>query len=99
MKITEPQIGLVTPPQLHKVGKSTASSSVNGTQSFDQLLLSADTNAIDAARKSIAQSPEVREDKVEAFRQQIQNGTYNVPAEKIADRMLTESRLAKLNNK
>ncbi|MBP1623993.1 MAG: Anti-sigma-28 factor, FlgM [Acidobacteria bacterium] len=54
----------------------------------DQLDLSALGREISHLNDLIQSTPDVREDKVEKVRQELENGTYNVKAEKIAEKIL-----------
>lgn len=40
--------------------------------------------------KAVASSPDVRMDKVNSLKKSIDNGTYNVDAEKIADKIISK---------
>jgi negative regulator of flagellin synthesis FlgM len=42
------------------------------------------------AKQVAAQTPDVREDRVEALRRQIQNGSYKVDSDAVADRLVDE---------
>jgi negative regulator of flagellin synthesis FlgM len=46
------------------------------------------------AKKALSQSPEVRQEKVEALKQMVRAGTYQVPGEKVAERMLGDGLFA-----
>ncbi|MGD8989909.1 MAG: flagellar biosynthesis anti-sigma factor FlgM [Desulfobacterales bacterium] len=66
----------------------------------EQQQAKADTVALSNAAKNIQQAqkelealPDVREDKVAELKEQIENGTYEIDAEKIADKMLKDSLL------
>jgi len=54
----------------------------------DRLDLSAQGREISHLNELIQSTPDVREDKVEKVRQELENGTYNVKAEKIAEKIL-----------
>ena len=54
----------------------------------DRLDLSARSREISHLNELIQSTPDVREDKVEKVRQELENGTYNVKAEKIAEKIL-----------
>ena len=43
------------------------------------------------ARKALEDIPDVREDKVARIKKQIENGTYEIDAEKTAEKMIKES--------
>lgn len=98
MKITGSQVSQVSQVYLNKVQK-TAPAEAAAPRKTDKVELSADAELISAAQQVIAGTPEIREDKVEALRKQIADGSYSVPAQEVADKMLTEMRLAKLTQK
>jgi flagellar biosynthesis anti-sigma factor FlgM len=54
----------------------------------DRLELSARGKEISYLRGLILSTPDIREDKVEMFQREIQNGTYHVKAEGIAEKIL-----------
>ncbi|MBQ5852370.1 MAG: flagellar biosynthesis anti-sigma factor FlgM [Lachnospiraceae bacterium] len=59
------------------------------TGSFkDQLLLSATGKDAQIAKQAVANTPDVREDKIAALKEQIQNDTYEVDADDFADKIL-----------
>ena len=62
----------------------------------DTVVLSDAAQRIQEARKQLDALPDVREDKVAQLKQQIENGTYEIDAEKIADKMLKDSLLNNL---
>ncbi len=99
MRITGSQVGPVTPAQLSQIKKTAPTSAADTTRPADEVQFSSDVEAIEAARKAIAAAPDVRQDKVEALRQQIAAGTYQISSEKIADKMLAEARLFQINRK
>jgi negative regulator of flagellin synthesis FlgM len=75
---------LETPAQSEQVQKS------NGVQSdSDRLELSARGREISHFNELIQSTPDIREAKVEQVRREIESGTYNVKAEKIAEKILT----------
>ena len=43
---------------------------------------------IQVAKQAVAQAPEIRQDKVDALKQSIASGNYNISAEEIADKMI-----------
>ena len=66
----------------------------------EQQQTKADTVELSNAAKDIQQAqnqleaiPDVREDKVAELKDQIENGTYEIDEQKIADKMLTDSLL------
>ena len=69
----------------------------------EQQKTKADTVAISNAAKNIQEAqkqleavPDVREDKVAQLKKQIENGTYEIDEEKIADKMLKDELLKDL---
>jgi flagellar biosynthesis anti-sigma factor FlgM len=64
-------------------GKSAGSSNVE-----DKASLSVDSLSVSSLEAQALSSPQVRQDKVEALRQSIQNGDYKVEADKIAHAIL-----------
>lgn len=99
MKITGSQIGPVTPAQTEKVKKTAPAATPSAALPKDTVHLSADVSALDTARAVIAGTPDIREERVEALRKAIADGTYQAPAEQVADRILTEGRRAQLGRK
>ena len=99
MKITGSQIGPIAPLSLGKIKKTAPTTSSEAARPTDQIVLSSDVENIEAARNVIRETPEIRQDKVEALQSKVQSGNYHVPAEEIADRILAENRLAKLGQK
>jgi len=98
MRIEGPNINSVTELQMQKA-KSAAPAANAGPLQMDTVQLSGDAGAIRAAHEAIAQTPDIRADKVDNLRRMVQNGTYHVSALDIAKKMLTESKLSELGNK
>ncbi len=59
----------------------------------DTVVLSDAAKRIQEAKKLLDAIPDIREDKVAQLKEQIDNGTYEIDAEKIADKMLKDSLL------
>jgi negative regulator of flagellin synthesis FlgM len=59
----------------------------------DTVVLSDAAKKIQDAKKQLDAIPDIREDKVAQLKEQVENGTYEIDAEKIADKMLRESLL------
>jgi negative regulator of flagellin synthesis FlgM len=53
--------------------------------------LSTKAKEIQQAKVELAKLPDVREEKVQEIKSQVDKGTYNVSGEKIADKMVKES--------
>jgi len=64
-----------------------SSSSVAGTQSAteDRITFSSDTTSVQSLTRQALNSPEVRQDKVDALRQSVNSGAYQLDAVKIAN--------------
>jgi negative regulator of flagellin synthesis FlgM len=58
------------------------------TVETNRLELSVRGREIAHLNELIQSTPDVREDKVEQVRQQLENGTYNVKAERIAEKII-----------
>lgn len=99
MKITGDHIQGISQVNLNQVKKVQQTAKTEVPQAADSVELSSDVGAIDAARAAIANAPDVRTEKVEALRRQIADGTYQVDAQGIAAKLLTEMRLSKLADK
>ncbi len=56
----------------------------------DTVVISDAAKRIQEARAQLDEIPDVREDKVAELRKQIQDGTYQVDAEKTAEKLLKE---------
>jgi flagellar biosynthesis anti-sigma factor FlgM len=65
-----------------------------GWSGGDRLELSDRARALSVARESMASSSLIQADKIDTLKQAIMDGTYHVPAEEIAGRMLGEGFLA-----
>jgi negative regulator of flagellin synthesis FlgM len=63
----------------------------------DTVALSSAAKDIQEAQKQLEAIPDVREDKVAQLKEQIENGTYEIDADKIADKMLKDALLNDLS--
>ena len=61
-----------------------------GTAKTDTVVISDAAKRIQEIRNQLDEIPDVREDKVAQLRNQIENGTYEINADKIADRIIKE---------
>ena len=59
----------------------------------EKVNLSTTAKDVQALKNAISSLPDVREDKVQALKDQIEKGTYKVDAEKVAEKMVGESLL------
>ena len=68
--------------------------SPNAPNVEDKTSLSSDTLSVSSLTTQAMESPSVRQDRVEALRQQVQNGEYNLDANKIAQAILQQNKRA-----
>jgi negative regulator of flagellin synthesis FlgM len=73
--------------------EKTAEQPEKQTAKADTVVLSDTAKQLQEAQKQLESIPDVREDKVAQIKAQIENGTYEINEEKIADKMLTDSLL------
>jgi flagellar biosynthesis anti-sigma factor FlgM len=57
----------------------------------DKTSLSVDTLSVSSLEARAMSSPQIRQDKVDALRQSIQNGDYKVEADKVAHAILNQN--------
>lgn len=60
----------------------------------DRIELSDRARALHAAKAALADLSEIREEKVAYFKQKIKDGTYQVPGEDVAQRLMDEGLFA-----
>ncbi|MFY9394799.1 MAG: flagellar biosynthesis anti-sigma factor FlgM [Halanaerobiales bacterium] len=60
----------------------------NISKNADKVLISNKALNIKDIQKELAQIPEIREDRVKELKEQVQKGTYRVPARAIASKIL-----------
>ena len=71
-------------------GESAAEKADNTAAKTDTVVISDAAKRIQEARAQLDKIPDVREDKVAELRGQILNGTYEINAEKTAEKLLKE---------
>ena len=59
----------------------------------EKVNLSTTAKDVQSLKNAVSSLPDVREDKVQSLREQIEKGTYKVDAEKVAEKMVGESLL------
>lgn len=64
-------------------------STANRAEAKDQVILSSEAQELLQLQKQVAAGPDLRVDKVRELQEAIQKGVYDVPAQKIADRLLS----------
>lgn len=82
---------------LNNVEREEKSKKASGKQSGptnieDKATLSSEALDISSLKAQVHATPEVRHDKVEALRQQVQNGQYKVDADQIAKAILKHNK-------
>jgi negative regulator of flagellin synthesis FlgM len=79
-------------PQQVQGGRLDSSARTSGTANDggDRVELSDKARALLVASDAIVKLPQIRADKVESLKQSIEDGSYHVPGEKIAERILGE---------
>ena len=68
--------------------KSTGTPSPSGAPASDQISLSSQAHLLQKAHQLIAQTPEVRPEKVGPLRKAVQEGTYQVDARQVAQSLI-----------
>ena len=96
MKISDQNASVNIDAYINQVKKNQeADPSVEATgqenRKQDSVELSQTAKELQAARKIIEQVPEIRTDKVAQLKAQIENGTYDIDSDKIAEKLLQES--------
>jgi len=71
-----------------------AKSSGSIGRDYDQVLLEADVHSIEFTAQAVHDAPDVREARVSDIADRIKNGTYNVDAEAIAEKLLASGVLS-----
>lgn len=61
----------------------------------DELNISNEAHEFQLAMKAVKEQPEIREEKVNELKKQVENGTYKVDARKIAEKMMSDANLYK----
>ena len=65
----------------------------NSVKKSDTVVISDAAKRVQEARNQLNDIPDVREEKVTELRNQIQNGTYQIDADKVAGKMIKEGLL------
>ncbi len=74
--------------QVYGVNSKMKTSTVSKTYNTDKVEISSFGQDLQIAKKAVAESPDVRADKVAALKAKVQNNTYEVDAESFADMLL-----------
>ena len=90
MEITEKHPIQIT-PYVSQVQQNAQAAETEGENRRDNVELSQSARDLQSAQKALQDLPDIREDKVAALKQQIENGAYHIRTDKIAANMLKES--------
>lgn len=74
--------------QVYQASNIQKVSKAKGGSEKDRLEISNTAKDYQIAKQAISQIPDVREDKVNAIKKQIQSGTYNVNMEEVASHIV-----------
>jgi negative regulator of flagellin synthesis FlgM len=96
---TNPLIGLNNKVQTEDASqqKAQAEKSSGVPTDSDRLELSVRTREMSHLEELIQSTPDIREDRVEQVRRDVEGGTYNIKAEKIAEKMIGGNLLDKIS--
>ena len=77
--------------QLYKTNITKKAYKANTAQAADKVEISQMGKDYQIAKNAVAAAPDVREDKVNAIKQALASGTYNVSMEEVADKLINSS--------
>jgi negative regulator of flagellin synthesis FlgM len=75
-------------PAAVETAPASATAPAAGAAGADQVILSQQATEVQAAYQALAQTPEVRSELVQQLKAQVQAGTYQVDAEKVAEKLV-----------
>jgi len=99
MRISNGQIEKMLEVRLKGARRTSPAKDAPKTAGQDSVTLSRRAAEVTRAKELAAGTPEVREDKVAAIRERLERGEYRVSPEDLADKILSEARLAQLLRK
>lgn len=74
--------------QLYKANNKQNVTKVETNGYSDKVEISQEGKAYHIVKQVLTQTPDIREEKVNAIKQMMQSGTYNISAEEVADKMV-----------
>lgn len=74
--------------QLYKANSTQKVSKMNGVKSPDSVEISRLGKDYQIAKQAVAQTPDIRTEKVDAIKERIASGTYDVSANELADKLI-----------
>lgn len=87
-KLTAAGVEKVSAAQVEGVETTTAAGPTEAVQHTDKLALSQQATEVQAAHEALAAVPETRAELVNRLKAEVQTGTYQVDAERIAERLV-----------
>ena len=76
-------------PAAVETAATSATAPTTAAAGADQVILSQQATAVQAAYQALAQTPEVRSELVAQLKAQVQAGTYQVDPEKVAEKLIS----------
>ena len=77
--------------QLYKTNSTKKTYKASATQAADKVEISQMGKDYQIAKSAVAAAPDVRAEKVNAIKQALASGTYNVSMEEVADKLINSS--------
>lgn len=74
--------------KVYQTNKTVKTQSTAKVSSTDKLEISALGRDMQIAKQAVANSPDIRSDKVDTFKKSIEDGTYEVSADSFAEKLL-----------
>lgn len=74
----------------YKAQATTASKKIDKTSSKDEVAFSSEAKDFATITKLLSEVPDVRTDKVQELKKSISSGSYNVKAEEVAGKILSQ---------
>lgn len=74
--------------KLYQMNNTKRAARMNAANQKDSVEISDTGRFYQIAKQAVAQSPDIREDKVDALKQGMASGTYDVSMEELADKMV-----------
>lgn len=99
MRISNGQVDKLLEIQLKGSRRASPPKDASGPARHDSVSLSRQAADITRAKELAASAPAVREDKVAPIREAIERGDYRVSPENLADKILSDARLARILRK
>ncbi len=74
--------------QLYRTNGTKKVNKSGNTAAADKVEISQIGKDYQVAKQAVSQAPDIREDRVNAIREQIASGTYNVSMDQVADKLI-----------